>query len=90
MLVINDILDLSKLEQKKMPLEQLPFTLQLVMEESLEVVTFESDKKNLQLICDIDPTVPCQIIGDATRLRQILINLLSNSGEIDEATHTTH
>jgi signal transduction histidine kinase len=94
MIVINDILDFSKLEQDKMTLEKIPFSLYSIVEESLEVVAFESEKKNLELICDMDPNLHDNVTGDAgndnhlllysdqfylARLRQILINLLSNA-----------
>lgn len=80
MMVINDILDFSRLEQNKLPLEAIPFSLYQILEESLEVVAFESEKKQIDLICDIDPNLHDSVVGDATRLRQILINLLGNAG----------
>jgi signal transduction histidine kinase len=88
MIIINDILDLCRLENNKMPVESTSLSLCKTVEESLEVVTFESEKKGLDLIYKMDPLLPDIVIGDASRIRQVLINLLgnavkfSNSGDI--------
>jgi signal transduction histidine kinase len=88
MIIINDILDLCRLDGNVMPLERTAIPLLKTVEESLEVVAFESEKKGLDVICQIDPLLPEIVVGDATRIRQVLINLLgnavkfSNSGDI--------
>lgn len=67
--VINDILDLSKLEENKMHLEEIDCPLLATVEEAVEVVSFEAEKKNLEIVCDIDPSVPSYFTGDQIRYR---------------------
>eukprot|EP01114_Cavostelium_apophysatum_P013141 TRINITY_DN3119_c0_g1_i1.p1 TRINITY_DN3119_c0_g1~~TRINITY_DN3119_c0_g1_i1.p1 ORF type:complete len:920 (+),score=244.20 TRINITY_DN3119_c0_g1_i1:120-2879(+) len=76
---INDVLDLLKMEENKMTLENTPFSLRNVLEESLEVVSFDADKKHIELICDVEEEVQETVLGDVTRLRQVCINLVSNA-----------
>eukprot|EP01114_Cavostelium_apophysatum_P020422 TRINITY_DN6839_c0_g1_i1.p1 TRINITY_DN6839_c0_g1~~TRINITY_DN6839_c0_g1_i1.p1 ORF type:complete len:693 (-),score=231.02 TRINITY_DN6839_c0_g1_i1:46-1938(-) len=89
MTVINDILDLSKMEENKVDLERLPFSLRNAIEDSLEIISFHSEKKQIELIADIDPDLQVMVIGDAIRLRQILINLLSNAVKFSERGDVT-
>ncbi len=77
--LINDILDLSKIESGKLELEQHTFNLQNCIEESLELIAFKAAEKSIELAYTIDPQTPRTIVGDATRLRQVLTNLLSNA-----------
>ena len=77
--MINDILDLTKIEENKVALESQPFSIRNVFYDSFEVVLHEAVRKGLELICDADPHMADTIIGDACRLRQIVINLLSNA-----------
>lgn len=79
LMVINDILDFSKIESGKMELEEKDFDLRTCVEEVLDVFATKATQAGLDLIYQIDYNVPEQIIGDATRLRQILINLVSNA-----------
>lgn len=65
--VINDILDLSKLEENKMRLEQIPTYIYDMVEEAMEFVSFEAEKKKLEVICDIQRSTPCAFLGDHTR-----------------------
>lgn len=65
--VINDILDLSKLEANKMELEEIPSNIYDVVEKSIEVVGFEAEKKVIDLICNIDSSVPFSFICDPIR-----------------------
>jgi signal transduction histidine kinase len=76
--VINDILDFSKIEARKLRLEQIEFDLWDCIAASVKAVIFAADHKSLKLAWEIDPTVPQRVRGDPGRLRQILINLLSN------------
>jgi signal transduction histidine kinase len=85
MAVINDILDLSRLENKRMPLDSTSFSLIKIIEESLEVVAFGSEQKGIELIYDVDPHLPKEIVGDATRIRQVLVNLLGNAVKFSSA-----
>jgi GAF domain-containing protein/CheY-like chemotaxis protein len=77
--IINDILDFSKIEAGKMDLESQPFDLRECVESALDLVTTSPGEKGLDLAYLIDEKVPSAIIGDAARLRQILLNLLSNA-----------
>ncbi|MBR9976861.1 MAG: response regulator [Bacteroidetes bacterium] len=76
--IINDILDFSKIESGKMELEQQPFELRACIEEVFDLLTPNIEDKNLELLYLIDADVPPVIVGDITRLRQILINLVAN------------
>uniref|UniRef100_B8HJS0 Circadian input-output histidine kinase CikA n=1 Tax=Cyanothece sp. (strain PCC 7425 / ATCC 29141) TaxID=395961 RepID=B8HJS0_CYAP4 len=77
--IINDILDFSKIESGKLELEEQPFDLRICIEEALDLLAPQAASKGLDLVYFIDPHLPTQIIGDITRLRQILWNLLSNA-----------
>lgn len=76
--VINDILDFSKIEAGKMDLEEQPFDLRDCVESSLDLLKFKAAEKGLELAYQMESDVPPAIIGDVTRLRQVLINLLNN------------
>ena len=77
--IINDILDFSKIEAGKMDLEEQPFDLRECMEASLDLMRVRAGEKNLELAYQMDPDVPPAMLGDVTRLRQVLINLLGNA-----------
>jgi PAS domain S-box-containing protein len=77
--VINDILDFSKIDAGQMELEDQPFDLRDCVEGALELVAARAAQKGLELACAVDPAVPAAITGDATRLRQILVNLVGNA-----------
>ncbi|HSD58844.1 MAG TPA: response regulator [Methanotrichaceae archaeon] len=77
--IINDILDFSKMESDKVVLEEQNFNLRSCVEESLDLVAVQAADKGLNLAYTIDKSVPDIIIGDPSRLRQILGNLLSNA-----------
>ena len=87
--LINDILDFSKIEAGKLDMERLDFQLRDVLEEVADMFSEKTAEKNLELIVDIAEDVPCALVGDPMRLRQILINLTGNAvkfteeGEID-------
>lgn len=92
--LINDVLDFSKIEANRLELEHTPFDLVACAEEAMDIAA--AAKKNNRLIycTSFDPTLPTHMMGDVTRLRQILVNLLSNafkftkSGSVTlEATH---
>lgn len=82
--VINDILDFSRFESGRFELEEYPFKLQQCVEEVLDLMTSRTADKSLELLALIDLDVPQQIIGDHTRLRQILVNLVSNAIKFTE------
>lgn len=77
--IINELLDFSKIEAGRMDLESLPFRVANEMESVLALLASSAEGKGLKLICDIDPAVPTVLMGDALRLRQILLNLGSNA-----------
>jgi len=77
--IINDILDFSKIESGKMELESLPFALPTCVEEALELFSMQAADKQLDLAYHIGDDVPAWIMGDVTRLRQILVNLVNNA-----------
>ena len=83
--IINDILDFSKIESGKLDLERSPFELQNCIEESLELLAPRASEKGLELAYFIDSSVPKNILGDVTRLRQILVNLLGNAVKFTES-----
>ena len=77
--IINDILDFSKLEAGKLDLENQPFDLRECVESAVDLLAPRANNQNLELVCLIENNVPEMIIGDVTRLRQILVNLLGNA-----------
>ncbi len=77
--IINDILDFSKIEAGQLELESRRFNLAHCIEEALDILAFKAHQKNLELAYALDANCPDELIGDATRLRQILVNLLSNA-----------
>lgn len=77
--LVNDILDLSKIESGKLELELQPFTLAHCLDEVLEIAACPAAAKKLEVNYLIGATVPPRIIGDRARLRQILVNLVSNA-----------
>ena len=77
--LINDILDFSKIESGKMDLEEQPFELKECIEDAYDLLASKAVEKKLDLLHLIDKDVPPFIVGDVTRLRQILVNLVSNA-----------
>ena len=84
LMLINDILDLSKIESGKLELEHHSFNLRTCVEESLDFLAFKASEKGIELAYLIHPETPTAIVGDITRLRQILVNLLSNAVKFTE------
>ncbi|MBF0417445.1 MAG: response regulator [Magnetococcales bacterium] len=82
--VINDVLDISKIEAGHLSLESIPFNLTEEMNVVREIMALRVNAKGLQLIQHIQPGVPEFILGDPTRLRQIFLNLLSNAVKFTE------
>lgn len=77
--IINDILDFSKIESGKLDLEDQPFNLRTCLEGALDLLASKAAEKRLELTSIIEPQTPIQVIGDISRLRQILVNLLGNA-----------
>ncbi len=82
--VINDILDYSKIESGKMSFEESLFSLEKVLDDSVNLVMFEATKKGISIDKHIDEDVPLFINSDRGRLRQVLLNLLSNAVKFTE------
>src|SRR3954467_3384573 len=83
--LIDDILDLSKVETSQIELERAGFSLNDLLEKVTEMVAIRADEKGLALVCEIAPKVPTDLIGDPTRLRQVLLNLLGNAIKFTES-----
>jgi two-component system sensor histidine kinase/response regulator len=77
--IINDILDFSKIEAGKLTVEPLPFDLLPACEGALDLLAVKADEKKLDLIFDYVPDVPRHVVGDSSRIRQILLNLVGNA-----------
>jgi two-component system, sensor histidine kinase and response regulator len=82
--IINDILDFSKIEAGRLELDPVSFHLQESIEETMRAMAFRAHEKDLELLCDIKSEVPCYVIGDSVRIRQIIINLVGNSIKFTE------
>lgn len=77
--LINDILDLSKVEAGHLVLESVDFDVRELLEKTCEVMAVSAHEKDVELICHVDPSVPPALLGDPTRLRQIITNLIGNA-----------
>ncbi|MBR0851234.1 response regulator [Bradyrhizobium diazoefficiens] len=77
--VIEELLDYSKIEAGKLDLEQRPFTLPTLIEEITELLAPRAQAKNLEIAAYVDERLPLELIGDAARLRQVLLNLAGNA-----------
>jgi signal transduction histidine kinase/ligand-binding sensor domain-containing protein/DNA-binding response OmpR family regulator len=77
--IINDILDLSKIEAGKVELEARPFDLEQLVDDCIAMLAPQGDNKGVELVVVMDPGLPRQFIGDALRIRQVLTNLLGNA-----------
>jgi signal transduction histidine kinase/DNA-binding response OmpR family regulator len=82
--LINDILDVSKVEAGKLELESTDFDLRQVIDRAFEVIEIRATQKGLQLFREVAPQAPSYVVGDPNRLRQVLINLLGNSLKFTE------
>jgi signal transduction histidine kinase/CheY-like chemotaxis protein/HPt (histidine-containing phosphotransfer) domain-containing protein len=83
--LINDILDLSKIEAGKLEMEAIDFDLRTAVEGTTDVLAIKAEKKGLQLSCFIDPDISQVVSGDPGRVRQILLNLAGNAIKFTEA-----
>ena len=82
--MINDLLDFSKIEAGKLELELADFSLRTVLGDALRVLAMRANKKGLELVSHVQPDVPDALIGDACRLRQVLLNLVGNAIKFTE------
>jgi signal transduction histidine kinase/DNA-binding response OmpR family regulator len=77
--VLNDILDFSKIEAGHLNLESIEFDLPALFDQSAESVALRAAEKGLEILIDIDPSLPRHVRGDPNRLRQVVLNLMSNA-----------
>jgi two-component system, sensor histidine kinase and response regulator len=87
--LINDILDLSKVEVGHLELESTDFDLSDLIEKAIEILAMRANEKGLELACHLSTDVPCAVIGDPNRLHQILINLISNAIKFTDSGSVT-
>ncbi|HEX5110397.1 MAG TPA: response regulator [Vicinamibacterales bacterium] len=83
--IINDILDVSKIEARRLTLDRAPFLLRDTVEDSVKLLAAQADQKGLELACRIAPAVPDALLGDAGRLRQVILNLVGNAIKFTDA-----
>ena len=82
--VINDVLDFSKIEAGKLDLDPVKFSLRESLNQTMKILALRAHQKGLELLCDVDPDVPDALVGDASRLRQIVTNLIGNAVKFTE------
>ncbi|MCB9543448.1 MAG: response regulator [Myxococcales bacterium] len=82
--IINDILDFSKIEAGELSIERQPFELRKCIEDALDVVANRAAERRIDLVYRVEPGVPGAVVGDVTRVRQVLVNLLSNGVKFTE------
>ena len=82
--LIEEILDFSKIEAGKLELEAQAFSLTAMVEDIVELLGPRAQAKGLEIACDVDERLPARVIGDPTRLRQVLLNLASNAIKFTE------
>ena len=87
--LINDILDLSKVEASQLELERTGFSLSDHLEKVMEMVAARAHEKGLSMVYEIAPSVPNDLVGDPTRLRQVLLNLLGNAIKFTQSGEVT-
>ncbi len=82
--VINDILDFSKIESGKLEIEHTSFDLRECVSSAMRILALRGTQRGLEIACDLAPGVPNRVIGDPTRLRQVLMNLIGNAIKFTE------
>ncbi len=82
--IINDVLDLAKIEAGHIELEHIPFNLHDLVENTVEIMAVKAREKSIEHICHIHQDVPVNMVGDPGRVRQILINLIGNAIKFTE------
>lgn len=87
--IINDVLDFSKLDAGHVELEEAPFSVQKMVDEATGLISLQADAKKLTVTNDFDATVPEPILGDMARVRQVLVNFLSNAVKFTDAGSIT-
>ncbi len=87
--LLNDILDVSRIESGKLETEHVPFSLTEVVGGAMRLLTPKAQAKHLAFTAEIDPSIPLGLVGDSVRLRQVLLNLLDNAVKFTAAGHVS-
>src|SRR5207244_6344115 len=82
--IINDLLDFSKIESGKLELDLGDFSLRAAVVDTVRALAVRAHTKGLELVCQVQPDVPAALVGDAGRLRQVLLNLVGNAIKFTE------
>src|SRR6185436_14775872 len=82
--LLNDILDVSKIEARKLELESSEFDLRDSLEDALKALALRASQKNLELACHVESKTPDRLVGDPGRLRQVIVNLTGNAIKFTE------
>ena len=82
--ILNDILDFSKIESRKLEIEAVPFLARAAIADALKPLALRAQQKGLELLCEIDPAVPAGVVGDPTRIQQVISNLVGNALKFTE------
>jgi signal transduction histidine kinase/CheY-like chemotaxis protein len=85
--ILNDILDFSKIESRKLEIEAVPFVPRAAIADAIKPLALRAQQKGLEFVCEIDPAVPAAVIGDPTRIQQVLSNLVGNAVKFTERGH---
>jgi signal transduction histidine kinase/DNA-binding response OmpR family regulator len=85
--VINDVLDFSKIESRRLELESVPFAPADIVNDVIKPLALRAETKGVELLCDLDPTLPSMLVGDPLRLRQVLGNLVGNAVKFTARGH---
>lgn len=89
LLLVNDILDLSKIEADQLSLESTRIDLETVLSGAMKPLAVRAHKEDIELCCDIDPSIPTKLIADPVRLRQVVTNLIGNAIKFTEQGEVT-
>ena len=87
LVIINDILDFSKIEAGRMTIEEVPFDLHGTLEDALDLLAVKAHQKGLELLLWYDPEAPREMLGDPGRVRQVVLNLVSNAVKFTGSGH---
>ncbi|KAI9823362.1 MAG: histidine kinase osmosensor [Phylliscum demangeonii] len=77
--IIDDILDISKIEANRIVMEEIPFSVRQTVFNALKTLAVKANEKNLELVYQVDSSVPDHVVGDSFRLRQVILNLVGNA-----------
>jgi two-component system, sensor histidine kinase and response regulator len=83
--IVNDVLDFSRIEARRLDLEHAAFELREALGDATKVLALRAAEKGLELVCHIHPDVPDEVLGDVGRLRQVLLNVLGNAVKFTDA-----